>query len=188
MEWRCCGGQGACCSVTLIGTLEPRCYLTRGITAMSLLLPNWSDCVNLFARIGPRRQKTKSMFRSRAGFNFQSRCLQMSFLSSEASTINSSARWRRERMCSALSPWKGKVPGVASLSPLCVTVHADSFEDALHRKRNARPCVLSPSKAVPFSRWLMMNHTGASWNWGLDGAFSCSCINTNPLVDMLMNG
>lgn len=143
MERRCCGGQGACCSVMLMGTMEPHCYQTREITAMPLLFSDWSGCVNLLALIGPRRQKTKSMFRSKASFNFQSRCSQMSFLSSEASAsaIKLFSAMTGERMCSVLSSLKAKCL-VWPLSP-CVAVHVESFRAIFQRKqhRHARPCV-----------------------------------------------
>ena len=145
MERRCCGGQGACCSVMLMGTMEPHCYQTRGITAMPLLFSDWSGCVNLLALIGPRRRKTKSMFRSKASFNFQSRCSQMSFLSSEASAsaIKLFSAMTGERMCSVLSSLKAKCL-VWPLSS-CVTVHVESFGAVLHRKqhRHARLWVMS---------------------------------------------
>ena len=102
--------RGACCSVMLMGTMEPRCYQMREITAMALLFSDWSGCVNLLALIGPRRRKTKSMFRSKASFNFQSRCSQMSFLSSEASAsaVKLFSAMTGECMCSLLSSLKAK--------------------------------------------------------------------------------
>lgn len=120
MERRCCGGQGACCSVMLMGTMEPCCYQAREITALPLLFSDWSGCVNLLALIGPRRQKTKSMFRSKAGFNFQSRCSQMSFLSPEASAsaFRLFSAMTREHMCSVRSSLKAKCL-MWPLSPLC---------------------------------------------------------------------
>lgn len=104
------GGQGTCCSVMLMGTMEPRSYQMREITAKPLLFSDWSGCVNLLALIGPQRQKTKSMFRSKASFNFQSRCSQMSFLSSEASAsaIKLFRAMTGECMCSALYSLKAK--------------------------------------------------------------------------------
>lgn len=111
MRWReDVGGQGACCSVMLMGTMEPHSYQMREITAMPLLFSDWSGCVNLLALIGPQRQKTKSMFRSKASFNFQSRCSQMSFLSSEASAsaIKLFRAMTGERVCSALYSLKAK--------------------------------------------------------------------------------
>lgn len=111
MRWReDVGGQGACCSVMLMGTMEPHSYQIREITAMPLLFSDWSGCVNLLALIGPQRQKTKSMFRSKASFNFQSRCSQMSFLSSEASAsaIKLFRAMTGERVCSALYSLKAK--------------------------------------------------------------------------------
>lgn len=145
MERRCCGGHGACCSVMLMGTTEPHCYQMREITAMPLLFSDWSGCVNLLALIGPRRRKTKSMFRSKASFNFQNRCSQMSFLSSEASAsaIKLFSAMTGERMCSVLSSLKAKWL-VWPLSPR-VTAHVESFGAILHRKqhRHAWPCVMS---------------------------------------------
>lgn len=111
MRWReDVGGQGACCSVMLMGTMEPHSYQIREITAMPLLFSDWSGCVNLLALIGPQRQKTKSMFRSKASFNFQSRCSQMSFLSSEASAsaIKLFRAMTGECVCSALYSLKAK--------------------------------------------------------------------------------
>lgn len=111
MRWReDVGGQGACCSVMLMGTMEPHSYQMREITAMPLLFSDWSGCVNLLALIGPQRRKTKSMFRSKASFNFQSRCSQMSFLSSEASAsaIKLFRAMTGGRVCSALYSLKAK--------------------------------------------------------------------------------
>lgn len=136
MEQRWWGGQGACCSVMLMGTMEPHCFQTREITTVLLLFSDWSDCVNLLALIGPWRQKTKSMFRSKASFNFQSRCSQMSFLSSEAlaSAIKLFSAMTGERMCSLLSSLKAKCL-VWPLSS-CVTAHAESFWAFLQQIRH----------------------------------------------------
>ena len=133
MEQRCCEGRGACCSVVLMCTVEPRCYQARGITVMPLLFSDWSGCVNLLALIGPWRWKTKSMFRSKASSNFHSRCSQMLFLSSEASAsaIKLFSTMTRERMCSALSSLKAKCL-VWPLSP-CVTVQVESLETSTPR-------------------------------------------------------
>lgn len=145
MKQRCCRGQGACCSVMLMGTMEPHCYQTREITVTLLLLSDWSGCVNLLALIGPRRRKTKSMFRSKASFNFQSRCSQMSFLSSEASAsaIKLFSAMTGERVCSVLSSLKAKCL-VWPLSS-CVTVHVESFGAILHWKQHwhAQLCLMS---------------------------------------------
>lgn len=140
MERRCYGGQGACCSVMLMGTMEPHCYQMREITAMALLFSDWSGCVNLLALIGPRRRKTKSMFRSKASFNFQSRCSQMSFLSSEApaSAVELFSAMTGECMCSLLSSLKAKCLVWPHSS--CVTACAVLYQK-LHR--NAGLCRMS---------------------------------------------
>lgn len=149
MRWReDVGGQGACCSVMLMGTMEPHSYQIREITAMPLLFSDWSGCVNLLALIGPQRQKTKSMFRSKASFNFQSRCSQMSFLSSEASAsaIKLFRAMTGERVCSALYSLKAK----CLVQPLPPCGCAECYDDKCHENqhRHERPGAMSLWKAV----------------------------------------
>lgn len=137
MERRCRRGQRVCCSVMLMGTMEPHCYQTRGITAIPLLFSDWSGSVNLLALIGPWRRKKKSMFCFKASFNFQSRCSQMSFLSSEASAsaIELFSAMTGECVCSVQSSLKGK----------CLVWPLPLFGCACRQlwKNAPQPCVMS---------------------------------------------
>lgn len=144
MERRC-WRSGICCSVMLMCKTKLQNYRMKEITTMQLLFSDWSGWVNLLDLIGPQRQKAKSMFCSEANFNFQSRCSQMSFLSSEASAIRLFRVMTGEHMCSMLSSLKAKC--LCGLFPPCVFALETSSTGNQHRP------LWCHLQARPYSKW-----------------------------------
>lgn len=158
--------RGLCCSVMLMGTMEPHCYQMREITAMALLFSDWSGCVNLLApnwstKTGKQSQCSVPRPASISKADVH-RC-RFCHREASASAIKLFSAMTGERMCSVVSSLKAKcLIWPLSLSPL-VWLHA------CRELWNHPPPETAPTcaalcnvilKAGPYSEWLMRNHTG----------------------------